>query len=417
MLIYFKVGNYKSVKDPITLNFNAAAISEHTESNVIDEEGSPLLKSILLYGPNASGKSNILDAFVLFRWLINNSATDKQGNEAIDVQPFELSTSTENKPSFFEASFALGSLKYRYGFEVDRERVHKEWLLEAKVTKEYPIFLRIGEEFEIDKKRFPGAEGLEKRTRKNALFLSVASQWNVQKAEQINGWFSLIYTIHGLSDTLYTNVTLDLLKDPQRAEEVKQFIQKADLGILDIELKNVPLYRGSPGLPQKLRNSLITDEWPAIFTFHQKFDEKGEVVDLVQFLMDDQESEGTRKYFNLIGVFIKAVSENRVVVIDELDARMHTLLTKSILRLFNSSKTGSRAQLLAASHDTALLDRAILRRDQIYFVEKNAVGASEVNSLVEYKPRKESPYDKNYLEGKYGAIPIIDGLEALLGHG
>src|SRR5580698_8533554 len=152
MLIYFKVGNYKSVKDPITLNFNAAAISEHTESNVIDEEGSPLLKSILLYGPNASGKSNILDAFVLFRWLINNSATDKQGNEAIDVQPFELSTSTENKPSFFEASFALGSLKYRYGFEVDRERVHKEWLLEAKVTKEYPIFLRIGEEFEIDKK-------------------------------------------------------------------------------------------------------------------------------------------------------------------------------------------------------------------------------------------------------------------------
>ena len=133
--------------------------------------------------------------------------------------------------------------------------------------------------------------------------------------------------------------------------------------------------------------------------------------------MDDQESEGTKKYFNLVGVFITALQENRLVVIDEFDARLHTLLTKSILKLFNSPQTKSKAQLLVASHDTALLDRNLLRRDQIYFVEKNKFGATEVTSLVEFKPRKESPYDKNYLEGKYGAIPFIDGLESLLTNG
>jgi len=417
MLIYFKTGNYKSIKDPITLNFNAAAISEHTDSNVIEDESLPLLKSILLYGPNASGKSKILDAFVMFKWLINNSATEKQGNEQIDVESFQLSEVTENKPSFFEACFTLDENRYRYGFEVDKEKIHKEWLLESKATKEYPVFLRIGDQFEITSKRFPNAEGLERRTRKNALFLSVASQWNVKKAEQINDWFSRIFTIHGVSDELYKNVTLDLLKDKKHADEVKSFIQKADLGIQSIELTNVPLYRGSKDLPRELRNTLITEEWPAVFTLHQKFNENGEVIGSARFLLEDQESEGTQKYFSLIGVFIKAIAEDRIVVIDEFDARLHTLLTKSVIKLFNSSKTKSKAQLLAASHDTALLDRDLLRRDQIYFVEKNRYGASEVTSLVEYKPRKESPYDKNYLEGKYGAIPFIDSLETLVAHG
>jgi AAA15 family ATPase/GTPase len=417
MLIYFKVGNYKSIKEPILLNFNAATISEHTDSNVVEDAGIPLVKSILLYGPNASGKSKILDAFIYFKWLINNSATEKQGNELIDVESFALSDTTENSPCFFEVSFILGEHKYRYGFEVDQERIYKEWLLESKVTKEYPVFLRIGEEFEIESKRFPNADGLEKRTRKNALFLSVASQWNVKKAEQINEWFSRIFTIHGMADELYKNVTLDLLRDSTYAEVVKGFIQKADLGIQAIELTKVPLYRASANLPRELRNTLITDEWPAVFTFHQKFNEKGEVIGNARFLLEDQESEGTKKYFNLIGVFIKAIAEDRIVVIDEFDTRLHTLLTKSILKLFNSSNNKSKAQLLAASHDTALLDRDLLRRDQIYFVEKNSFGASEVTSLVEYKARKESPYDKNYLEGKYGAIPFVDSLESLVGHG
>ena len=137
----------------------------------------------------------------------------------------------------------------------------------------------------------------------------------------------------------------------------------------------------------------------------------------VPLLLNKSESEGTKKYFNIIGLLITALLENRVVVIDEFDARLHTLLTKAILKLFNSSVIKSTAQLIVASHDTALLDREILRRDQIYFIEKNVYGASSAVSLVEYKPRKDSPYDKNYLEGKYGAIPFIEDLEKLIVNG
>ena len=420
MLIYFKVGNYKSIKDPIELNFNAAALNEHPDSNVIGGENVSLLKSILLLGHNASGKSKILDAFVFFRLFVISSATENQRNEKIDVESFRLNTATVGKPSFFEASFMVGELKYRYGFEVDSDRVYKEWLLESKVTKEYPVFLRIGDEVQINKKKFPNADGLEKRTRKNALFLSVASQWNVGKAEKINEWFASIFTIHGLMDEVYKNLTIDLLKDERYSKLVNEFIQKVDLGINSIEAMDMPpaLRKSIEDIPERFKNSL-TEKWKgknekAVFTFHKRFDENGNSGDNIPFLLDDQESDGTRKYFNLIGVFITAILESRLMVIDEFDARLHTLLTKSILKLFHSSQTKSKAQLLVASHDTALLDRNLLRRDQIYFVEKDKYGATETTALVEYKPRKESPYDKNYLDGKYGAIPFIDGLESLM---
>ena len=133
--------------------------------------------------------------------------------------------------------------------------------------------------------------------------------------------------------------------------------------------------------------------------------------------MDQAESEGTRKFFNIIGVLILALTQDRVVIIDEFDARLHSLLTKAIIKLFNSSVLNSRAQLLVAVHDTALQDKKVLRRDQIYYIEKNRFGATSARSLVEYKARKEEPYDKNYLEGKYGAIPFIHDLENLVADG
>ena len=184
MIIYFKVANFKSIKDALTLNFNAASISEHPESNVIDHEKLSLLKSLLLYGHNASGKSKILDAILFFKWFINNSATEKQSNEAIMVEPFAFNESTAGQPSFFEISFVIDKIKYRYGFEADKQSIRKEWLLESKFRKEYPVFMRINQKIEVDYKRFD-AENLEKRTRKNALFLSVASQWNVPEAQKI----------------------------------------------------------------------------------------------------------------------------------------------------------------------------------------------------------------------------------------
>ena len=423
MLIYFKVANYKSIKEAVTLNFNATSISEHTDSNVISHEKLSLIKSILLYGHNASGKSKLLDAIVYFKWFINNSATEKQSNELIDVEPFELNEVNAKRPSFFEMSFVIGKLKYRYGFEADKESIRKEWLLESKATKEYPVFLRINQKIEVDYKRFGNSEDLEKRTRKNALFLSVASQWNVSKAQKIDEWIKSIFTVHGMEDNEYRKFTIDLLKDKKYAKLINSFIKKADLGINSIDVVDIPIKvediikRVPDELKDFFKKGFKERSEKAVFGIHNKYNDNNEVVGNVPLLLDKSESEGTKKYFNIIGLLITALLENRVVVIDEFDARLHTLLTKAILKLFNSSIIKSNAQLIVASHDTALLDREILRRDQIYFIEKNIYGASSAVSLVEYKPRKDSPYDKNYLEGKYGAIPFIEDLEKLIVNG
>lgn len=419
MIVYFKVANYKSINEEVTLNFNAASISEHVNSNVIETDKYSILKSMTLYGHNASGKSKLLEALVYMRWFINNSATEKQSSEEIDVEPFELLQSSSKKPSFFEVSFLLGKQRYRYGFEVDKKTIHKEWLLESKAVKEYPVFLRIGQNFEIDFKRFENSEELEKRTRKNALFLSVASQWNVQKAQKIDSWFESIFPVHGLADENYREHTLELLKNDKYKLLINKFIQKADLGINTIDVVDVPikledvLKRVPDDLKGVFKEKFKERSETAVFAIHNKYDEKRKIVGSVPFLIDKSESEGTKKYFNLVGLFVKAILEGHLVVIDEFDARLHTLLSKAIIKIFNSEKIKSTAQLLVASHDTALLDRNLLRRDQIYFVEKNELGATSAISLVEYKPRKESPYDKNYLEGKYGGIPFIEDLESL----
>jgi hypothetical protein len=423
MINYFKVANYKSIKEAVTLNFNAASISEHMDSNIIYNEKDSLLKSIVLYGHNASGKSKLLDALVYFKWFINNSATEKQSSEKIDVEPFELNEANAKRPSFFEMSFIIGKIKYRYGFETDKEFIHKEWLLESKATKEYPVFLRINQEFEIDFKRFENSQDLQKRTRKNALFLSVASQWNVSKAQKIDEWIESIFTVHGMEDKEYREFTIGLLKDKKYSKLINSFIKKADLGINGIDVVDIPIRVDDiiKKVPDELKDFFRKDfkerSAKAVFAIHNKYNDDNEVVGKVPLLLDKSESEGTKKYFNIIGLLVTALLESRVVVIDEFDARLHTLLTKAILKLFNSSIIKSNAQLIVASHDTALLDREILRRDQIYFIEKNSYGASSAVSLVEYKPRKDSPYDKNYLEGKYGAITFIEDFEKLIVNG
>ncbi|RKR82916.1 hypothetical protein BDD43_3109 [Mucilaginibacter gracilis] len=422
MLVYFKVGNYKSIKDPILINFSAAAIGEHQDTNIYAKNKEELLKTVLLYGSNASGKSKIMDAFVFFRWSIINSATDKQSKQPIDTEPFLLNTRTRKQPSYFEAEFLINKTKYRYGFEADAKSIQKEWLLEVKATTSNPLFLRIDQKFEINEAKFPDGIGLDKRTRKNALFLSVAAQWNTRLGEQIVSWFDSIYTVHGMMDDDYKNLTTSMLKESNYAKLINELIQKADLGIngidaLDIsELKEEILDKIPPELREEFKERMERDMKP-VFATHNVYDDHGKIVEQQPFSMAGVESEGTRKFYNLSGVLTDAVLNGRLVVIDELDARLHTLLTRAIIQLFNSNKIKTEAQLFAVSHDTALLDKDLLRRDQIYFVEKDQFGATKVQTLVGYKARKEAPYDKNYLEGKYGAIPFIENLETVLADG
>lgn len=417
MLVYFKVGNYKSIKEPVVINFNATAVTEHQNSNVYHGKKGDFLKSVFLYGPNASGKSKILDAFVLFRSIILKSATDQESHAQIRVEPFLLNDTTKDKPSFFEAEFFINDNRYRYGFEADRDSVKKEWLLLVKSTTVQPVFLRIEQEIQIHENRFPGGTGLEKRMRKNALFLSVAATWNVSVAEDISNWFFNIATIHGLQDERYRNITSDLLKDEKSATTLNDFIQKADFGLKSVraweltdEMKEQLLENRPQSEHDRLNASIDKDPRP-VFGIHDVYDDDGNITGYESFRLRGRESEGTRKFYNMAGLLISAIKDGNLVIIDELDARLHPILIKAIVQLFNTEGTRSKAQLLAVSHDTALLDNALLRRDQICFVEKNRLGATRVSTLAEFKVRKEAPYDKNYLEGKYGAIPFIENFD------
>lgn len=416
MIIYFKVKNYSSINKPVIINFEASGISEHQESNVITTPEASLLKSILFYGHNASGKSNLLAAIVHFRWLIVNSATELNANDDLDIEPFLLDKESEKAPSFFEMGFLIKNTRYRYGFEATNKTIVKEWLLESPRKKEYPVFLRIGQEFQIDNKRFKNSSGLAERTRKNALFLSVCSQWNVVKAEKILNWFSKITTVHGLRDELYRKSTLKCLDDEKDFNNVVELLKRADLGINNIETVDVnfnDILESTPEeFKERVQKSLENRSSTAVMFIRDVFSE-GVKVGTRPFFLDKYESEGTKKFFNLLGVFIQAIREGRIIIIDEFDARLHTLLTKAIIQMFNSGNIETSAQLILACHDTSLIDRRILRRDQIYFVEKNRFGETVVASLVEYKPRKEEAFEKNYLEGKYGAIPFINGFESI----
>ena len=415
MIISFKVGNYKSIKDPVVLNFNASGLSEHRDSNIHVQGNKTILKSVLLYGHNASGKSKILDALSFFQWYTVNSATEKIDNTKQLLEPFRLSKQTKNKPSLFELTFIIGNVTYRYGFELDDKKVHKEWLLEV-ASNERPLFLRINQEFQINHKNFENAEGLEKRTRKNALFLSVSAQWNVLKAQKIEQYIDKIYNVHGIDDKAYRDVTIDLLKNRKYVDLIQKFIKKADLGINSIDVLDIPISfddikeKVPEELRERFKETFEKRKPVTIISTHNVFDED-KIIDVEPFIFNQAESEGTKKYFSLVGLLILALNENRPIIIDEFDARLHSLLSKSIIKLFNSSKIKTKSQLIVATHDTSLIDREVLRRDQVYFVEKDVHGATKLSTLAEYKPRKETPYDKNYLDGKYGGIPFIGDLE------
>lgn len=419
MIIYYKVKNFKSIYEPVILNFNASILTEHTNSNVSGLKQNQLLKSLVLYGHNASGKSKILESLDFFQWYVVNSATEKLKDSELDIEPFKLLKKSVNEPSLFEMSFIVNNTNFRYGFEIDDKKVYKEWLLEVKKTTEKPVFLRIDQDFQIDYKKFENSEDLEKRTRNNALFLTVASQWNVQKAQEIVNYIESIINIQGHNDKEYRDITIDLLKDGEYSELIQTFIQKADLGINKLNVVDVPISfeQIEENIPVELRNMVrerIEKKTPSsVISAHNVFDDNMNIVGQEPFIFQKSESEGTKKYFNLVGLIIMAIKQNRPIIIDEFDSKLHSLLSKAIIKVFNSAKIKSKAQLIIACHDTSLIDRNLLRRDQIYFVEKDFKGATNVTTLAEYKPRKESPFDKNYLDGKYGGIPFIEDLESI----
>ncbi len=432
MLIQFSVGNYKSIGETVTLSMVAAKIRSKDgrldEDNVFEvSEKLELLKSAAIYGANASGKSNLVAAIAFMRRFVLVSSKETQAEERIDVEGFRLSTVTEGKPSSFEMVFLLDGVKYRYGFEVSPQRVVSEWLFHTPAGREAVLFTREAENIVVSR-AFKEGKGFENRTRNNALFLSVVAQFNGPIAQRVLTWFRNLGVISGLEDTIYRTYMEGQFESSQYREDIVLFVKRLDVGIDGLQAEKIdPAMTIPRDAPEKMKELLegLKDlllrtgggtERTVVRTFHRKFDASGQHVSQEIFDLDSHESEGTKKLFALAGLIIDTLRTGKVVVIDEFDARLHPLISREIVALFNSKESNPHnAQLVFTTHDTNLLSNRIFRRDQVWFTEKDQQGATYLYSLAEYKVRNDASYESDYIRGRYGAIPFIGDLRRLPG--
>ena len=425
MLLEFSVGNYLSFREKKTLNLVASSISDHKETNIVTSERHTLLKGAIIYGANASGKSNFIRAMSTMKRIVMLSF-GQSSTKSLDVTPFLLNTETEKSPSHFEILFEILGIRYRYGFEVTDKEIVEEWLYESKKNAEKLLFIRQGNGIEVAS-LYKEGQNLEDKTRNNALFLSVVDQFNGVIAKRIMKWFNNFIAISGLIHENYEMVTFKMLDNKHTIKPLGDFYDKLDFGFDGLRIykekfdpKSIP-----EDTPESLIKLMIKDLEGAyrfnIKTLHKKFDKKNKAVGEVEFDMRSQESAGTNKVFNISGPIFDVLQYGGVLVIDELDSSLHPLLTLAITRLFNSEKENTNnSQLIFTTHDTNLFSYGKYRRDQIYFIEKDKYGASDLYSLVEYreadgsKVRKDRSFESDYIQGRYGAIPYIGDISKTL---
>lgn len=414
MLVEFRVENFRSLRQEQVLSLVASKDKTLQETNAIDtglKAAPSLLRSAAIYGANASGKSNLIKALQYMRSMVVESATLQPG-QPFSVQPFLLDEQSAVEPSAFEASFLLDGVRYQYGFAMARERIVSEHLLVYKAFKPQRWYERRYDD-KIGKDVYEFGSGLkgrkslwEEATRPNSLFLSMAVQLNSESLRPVFDWFVKGLVIFNEQSRLNPGVSIQMLKQAQGCKQICDLLSAADISIADIKVvtRKVPgqtvhfdLAAGKTEVRQEeveeheLRFSHVTEHGQA------------------EFELDD-ESSGTRNLLFLTGPVLSILEKGLTLVIDELDTSLHTLLVRELVRLFHNPEinTGG-AQLIFTTHDTSLLDASgLLRRDQVWLVEKDRRQASELIGLSEFSPRKNEAIERGYLMGRYGGIPLLD---------
>ncbi len=433
MLIEFSFENVLSFKDSTTISMVCAkSFKEHLDTHTAEiDDTLSLLKSAIIYGNNASGKSNLLEAMGFMKTVILNSFRDaliENDEKRFPLKKFILSSETINKPSFFEVSFIQDNKKYRYGFEIDYNKVVAEWLYHT-TSKEVYLFKRDFQNIKVNKSAFKEGLGKEKDVKENVLFLSLLSMLGKEISTNIVTWFKKVNFINGIYDDGYKRYTIDKLKsDPNFYKWVSHFIKYLEISNVATTKEEISNFDFS-NLSKNVRDQEFIDLLESIkkiqskqpkqdqlVTYHKKYDINNILIDTVPFNFDDQESEGTKKLFYLLGPWYDTLQNGKILIVDELDSRLHSHLTLRLIDFFHKFNR-NKAQLIFAIHDISLLNKETFRRDQIWFIEKDQFGSSELFSLADFKTEKvrnKSAFDKNYNEGKYGAIPYFESDEKLI---
>lgn len=401
MLIEFRIGNYRSYAEEQRFSM-VARLTKDLTSNVLATEGVErfsLLRGAAIYGANASGKSNLIKALAFFRRFVLRSpemrdeeSETRQKRKEISVQSFLLDSEFSDQPSEFEITFLLDGVRHQYGFAVSPKRVYEEWLFAYPKGRSQRWFHRIVDEggeskLEWGRPHIQRDEQLVKRTREDALFLSVAAQWNHPQLRPIYQWFRSLLKVarHNLNAIPFTRRLL--IENPHFLDWAGDSLKRADTGINRVFVKEGLLIytaRRRPGTDEEV-------EWDV-----------------------DEESDGTQRMLELLGPIYDVLQKGAVFVMDELDTSLHPYITREFVRLFNDPETNPKgAQLIFTTHDISLLDPTFLRRDQVWLTEKKASGRTELYSLADFSPRKGEAILKGYLSGRYGAVPDLENFEAI----
>ena len=414
MLIEFRVKNFRSLRDEQVLSLVASTTDKaHRETNTMPSgvRAAPhILRSAVIYGPNAGGKSNLVKALQYMRGVVVESASVIQPGQAFNVQPFRLDNESIEQPTEFEVTFVLDGVRYQYGFTLNAKRIIDEFLLVYKAFKPQQWFVRkydsatdkdiyeFGSSLKGQKSLWEGA------TRSNALFLSMAVQLNSEQLRPIYDWLASKMTIFNDISPLNPQVSVELLRHPKNKRAVCDFMVAADISIADI---NVVSQKGMAriihfDLSTGVKNDDLKEQYIDDLQFHH-VTEKGKAV----FALGD-ESTGTQRLLYLTGPIMDILDSGRTLIVDELDNSLHPLLVRRLVDLFHNPKINSRgAQLIFSTHDTSLLDRELFRRDQIWFVEKDRDQASKLYPLSDFSPRNKEALERGYLSGRYGALPFF----------
>ena len=417
MLIEFSAENFRSFRERQSLSMIASADREKRDKNCVEKtsEGLPaLLRSAVVYGPNAAGKTNILKAIYFLQLMVLTSANALQQGQVLNVKPFALNRKTRNAASEFEVQFACDGVRYQYGVALTTQRITEEWLIAYPSGRPQLWFERsaIGKTGSMAWKFGPKFKGPHKvwrdATRPNALFLSTAVQLNNEQLRPIFTWFQQKLTVVIPESGVILNPTLtyNLFENTSGKASVIDFLHAADLGIDDINLKRQQIPGpNTPHTQMPIQGQVVVGasglEALAITAIH-KAPDTGESISLDI----SEESEGTRKLFLAAGAWLKVLGEGSVLFVDELNNSLHPLIVRFLVELFhNRSANAKNAQLIFSTHDTSILDKDVFRRDQVWFVSKDKSQGSVLSALSDFSERKEGAFERNYLRGRYGALP------------
>ncbi len=388
MLLQFSIKNHRSIRDTAVISMKAAADRTMEESLISPDGKKRLVPVMAIYGANAAGKSNVLHALLLMREMVCGAYAKMLKGTELPQEPFAF-VEDAVQPTEFDIIYYYDGIKYAYGYSFDRSRIISEYLYHWPNGREALIFSREDGKYEF-RENIQEQMVLAGRTPENRLYLTSSNEWNLAQTENAYLWFQR--GLRGLMSSGISNeVTMNAIrKGGDSKKKVLDEMLLADLGICNVVLSG-------------------TEGNPTVSTVHRLEDENGNRHEYSLLL--GQESMGTQRFFSRIGTWMEAMDEGAVLAVDEIEASMHPLLTRHLIEIMQDPLINTaHAQLIFTTHDTGLLDLTLLRRDQIWFAEKDEkTMQTDIYALTEFSPRKGENISKGYLQGRYGAIPFVGG--------